>query len=128
LSKSAYPKLATLTLGGWHGLSHHEVLVIGETPTRYRIRALTETRLAGRSRYLAEGQETLVPRPSISFSPKVWIICALCSGSGKLKGPTVPPIIGLDDPIGAKGDSCWDCEGLGGWPKDSVVEFSEVAP
>jgi hypothetical protein len=128
MSTPKYPALAALALGGWHGVSHHEVLVIGQTPTRYRIRALTQTRLAGRYRSIEKGQETLVPRKVIAFTGKEWLVCALCKGAGKLKGPAIPPVIGLNDPIGTKGDACWDCEGVGGWKKDSVVEYSEVAP
>jgi hypothetical protein len=119
-SKTSYPRLATLALGGWHGLSSHEVLVVGETPTRYRIRALTQTRLAGRYRYLEPTLETLVPRRVVSFLDKPWFLCALCGGSGRLKGPAIPPVVGLNDPIGTKGDKCWDCEGFGGWPQGAV--------
>ena len=121
--KTSYPRLATITLGGWHGLSEHEVLVVGQTPTRYRIRALTRTRLAGRYRYLAPTHEALITRKAVTFLDKPWLICGLCGGSGKLKAPAVPPIIGLNDPIGAKGDKCWDCSGFGGWAKGSIDEY-----
>jgi len=65
------PRRATLHLGGWHGLSSQEVLVVGETPKRYRIQALEQTRLAGRWRSLAKGQTALVPRHAVTFIDEV---------------------------------------------------------
>jgi len=46
---------------------YHEtpVLVVGETPTRYRVRGITLTRLAGRNRSLAPGETKLVPKHAI---------------------------------------------------------------
>ena len=61
------PRRATITLGGWHGLSTQEVLVVSETPKRYRIRAIAKTRLAGRHRSLEVGQQALVPRHVVTF-------------------------------------------------------------
>lgn len=123
---TAYPRLATLTLGGYAGLSAHEVLVVGETPQRYRIRALTPTRLAGRFRTLEPTAQALVPRRVITFLNKRFLVCGLCGGSGQLKAPSLPPVVGLDSPIGSKGDTCWDCKGCGGWPQGSVHEYSKV--
>ena len=41
------------------------IVVVGETPKKYRIRADQRTRLAGRSRWLEPGQTTLVPRTAV---------------------------------------------------------------
>lgn len=60
-------RVAWLGLQGWEGLTWQRVLVVGETPKRYRIRAEQETRLAGRRRVLAAGAEVLVPRGAIRF-------------------------------------------------------------
>ena len=51
---------AELGLPGRHGAAWTEVEVIGETPKRIRIRALTDTRLAGRGRVLKAGETALV--------------------------------------------------------------------
>lgn len=64
-----YPRRGLLSRQGWHGTSGTVVLVVGETPTRYRIRALEETRLAGNRRTLAAGEEALVPKRAITFPP-----------------------------------------------------------
>jgi hypothetical protein len=61
------PHRATITLNGWQGLTTQEVEVVGSTPQRYRIRAITRTRLAGRQRYLEAGQTVLVPRKVVTF-------------------------------------------------------------
>jgi hypothetical protein len=61
------PRRATITLNGWQGLTTQEVEVVGQTPQRYRIRAITRTRLAGRLRYLEAGHTVLVPRKVVNF-------------------------------------------------------------
>jgi hypothetical protein len=60
---------AFLDLDGWAGRSREPVLVVSETPKRYRIRNPSDEplRLAGRSRYLRPGAETLVPKSAITF-------------------------------------------------------------
>jgi len=60
-------RLAWLRLDGWAGRWDEPVVVIGETPTRYRIRADVRVRLAGPHRYLCPGATTLVPRRAIAF-------------------------------------------------------------
>lgn len=60
-----FPWTGELGLQGWHGLTWTPVLVVGETPRRWRIRALERTRLAGRRRYLPAGAEALVPRGAV---------------------------------------------------------------
>jgi hypothetical protein len=64
--KGARP--AMLGLQGWEGLTWQPVEVIGETPKRYRIRAITDTRLAGRYRMLFRGETALVPRSAVRFA------------------------------------------------------------
>lgn len=41
------------------------VVIVGETPKRFRIKAITRTRLPGRGRYLEIGTEALVPRTAV---------------------------------------------------------------
>lgn len=55
-------KTGYLCLNGYSGHSETEVEVIGETPKRYRIKAITRTRLAGENRWLNIGEIELVPK------------------------------------------------------------------
>lgn len=59
------PVYSYLSISGWHGTTTTLVVTVGWTPKRYRIRAITRTRLAGRNRWLEPGQETLVPRTAV---------------------------------------------------------------
>jgi hypothetical protein len=54
-----------LQLDGWHGRSQQRIEIIGQTPKRVRIRAITKTRLAGRRRSLMPGETTLVPKYAV---------------------------------------------------------------
>lgn len=63
------PVRVILRLQGWEGLTEQWVLLVGETPKRYRIRALEPTKLAGRCRWLKVGEEALVPRHAIALKP-----------------------------------------------------------
>jgi len=56
---------ALLRLRGWHGISETPVLIVGETPKRYRIEAIERTKLAGRNRWLEPGERALVPRAAL---------------------------------------------------------------
>lgn len=58
-----------LLLKGWHGTLSVRVNIVGETSKKYRIKALTKTKLAGRGRWLEEGQEALVPKTAILVEP-----------------------------------------------------------
>lgn len=63
------PREATLCLDGWAGRSEQAVLVVGETPKRYRIRAVVDnTRMQGNWRSLKAGQEALVPKYAVRFA------------------------------------------------------------
>lgn len=62
-------KKGLLCLDGWMGYTETAVIVIGETPKRYRIRAVTNTKLAGRARWLRPGEVALVPKYAIKFKP-----------------------------------------------------------
>jgi hypothetical protein len=65
----ATPRAAYLCLDGWAGRSEQAVMVVGETPKRYRIRAVMDgTRMQGNWRQLKAGQEALVPKRAIRFS------------------------------------------------------------
>jgi hypothetical protein len=57
-----------IQLDSYAGRTESRVLVIGETPKRYRIQAITRTKLAGRGRYLSSGETTLVPKRAVSFT------------------------------------------------------------
>lgn len=59
----------TLHLGGWHGNSAYDVLVIDRTPKRYRILAITDTPLPRRT--LPAGEMALVPRSAITLGAVV---------------------------------------------------------
>lgn len=62
------PVHGLLLLSGWHGSSAHPVIIVGMTPKRFRIRAITRTRLAGRGRYLEAGEEALVPLTAVTVT------------------------------------------------------------
>jgi hypothetical protein len=62
------PCAALLLLDGYAGASLQRVLVIGETPQRWRIRAVERTKLAGRGRWLEPGGEALVPKHAIRLT------------------------------------------------------------
>ena len=57
----------TLHLDGYSGRSSTRVEIVGETPKRYRVRAITQTRTAGRLVYLEPGQVALVPKHAITL-------------------------------------------------------------
>jgi len=60
--------MATLEMDGWAGRTRHPVEVIGETPTRYRVRLLEDMRLPGRWRYGKAGDIILVPKYAIRLT------------------------------------------------------------
>jgi len=62
-----------LLLDGWEGRTRQQVEVIGQTPKRYRIRAIDRTRLAG-PRWLNPGETALVPKTAMRDN------CAKCHG------------------------------------------------
>lgn len=59
------PVYSYLVICGWHGATATQVVTVAVTPHRYRIRAITRTRLAGRNRWLEPGQEALVPKTAV---------------------------------------------------------------
>ncbi len=61
------PRPARLGLVGWYGVTWDPIEVVGETPTRWRIRAIERTWLAGRCRWLEAGETTLVPKHAVRF-------------------------------------------------------------
>ena len=64
-------KRALLHFDDWAGRRAVPVVVVGETPTRYRIRpdGAEPLRLAGRNRWLAPGATALVPRSAVTIPP-----------------------------------------------------------
>jgi hypothetical protein len=61
---------AELCLNSWAGFRTVSVIVVGETPKRYRIEAPQNMRLPGRNCHLRAGERTLVPRAAIRFRDK----------------------------------------------------------
>ena len=54
-----------LQLDGWAGRTQQVVEIVGETAQKIRIRAITQTRLAGRRSDLQPGQTALVPKYAV---------------------------------------------------------------
>lgn len=69
ITGSQFPRPGRLGLVGWHGTSWVTVMVVGETPKRYRIanHSTQPIKLAGRYRWLDPGQRVLVPKTAIRF-------------------------------------------------------------
>lgn len=59
---------AELVTDSFAGRLFQRVLVVGETPKRYRIQATQRIRMPGRCRWLYAGETALVPRESIRFA------------------------------------------------------------
>jgi hypothetical protein len=55
--------------GGWGQPHSTEVEIVGETPKRLRIKALTRTKLAGRQRWIEPGETALVPKYAVTDEP-----------------------------------------------------------
>jgi hypothetical protein len=66
--------IGRLALSGWEGITFTDVEVTGETQKKYRIRAIKDTRLAGRCRTLKAGDSTLVPKYAVRDK------CETCNG------------------------------------------------
>jgi hypothetical protein len=60
-------RIALLHLDGWSGRRTEVAIVVGETATRYRVRAVHTIKLAGRRRYLHPGQTALVPKYAVEI-------------------------------------------------------------
>ena len=59
---------AYLCLNSYAGRSEQAVLVIGETPKKYRIKAVMRTKIGGRNLWLYAGESALVPKTAIKFT------------------------------------------------------------
>lgn len=59
------PRRAEVRVTGWHATTWKEVEVIGETRTRYRIRAIKLTALP--RKVLMPGETALVPKRALNF-------------------------------------------------------------
>jgi len=94
-------RLATLHLDGWSGRTQQPCVVVGETPKRYRIRALagSELRLPRRGQGI-----TIIYCPGTHLVPKHAIVlqepssavpaerkCAVCGDDESAHGSIVPP-------------------------------------
>ena len=49
----------------WGGRTETLIEIIGETPKRYRIKAITRTKVGGRYRWLEPGETRLVPKTAV---------------------------------------------------------------
>ena len=55
-----------LVLDGWAGRTEQPVLIVGETPKRYRIACVDKpVKLGGRNRWLNPGSTALVPKSAV---------------------------------------------------------------
>ena len=61
-------EIVLLGVSGWHGTTWKPVKFIGETPKRYKIQAITKTKLAGRNRWLSPEEVTFVPKHAVRKS------------------------------------------------------------
>lgn len=52
-------------LQSYAGITKRRVQIVGQTPKKYRIRALERTKLGGRNRYIEAGAEALVPKHAV---------------------------------------------------------------
>lgn len=59
------PVYSMLVISGWNGATTQRVITVGATRNRFRIRAISRTKLAGRGRWLEPGQEALVPKTAV---------------------------------------------------------------
>jgi len=62
------PPRGWMYLDGWAGRASYLAEVVGETPKRGQIKALTKVRLPGRERFLLPGETALVPRYAVRFT------------------------------------------------------------
>ena len=70
MSSSITPsRQAWICTDGWAGIGAQEVVVIRETPKKYRVQAVKRTKLAGYNRWLEVGQTSLVPKYAVRFTP-----------------------------------------------------------
>lgn len=63
------PRPALLVVDSWAGRTRTRVDVIGQCGTRWRIRAISDTKVAGRNHWLRPGQVCRVPCGAIVFLP-----------------------------------------------------------
>ncbi len=56
--------------GGWGQVHKTEVEIIGQTPRKYRIRAIVRTKIGGRYRWIEPGDTVLVPKYAIWIDHK----------------------------------------------------------
>jgi hypothetical protein len=66
-SSPATPRAAYICLDGYTGRTEQAVMVVGETPKKYRIRAVMRTKLGG-AKWLYTGEMALVPKHAVRFS------------------------------------------------------------
>lgn len=59
---------AYLLTDSYAGRSEQPVMIVGETPKRYRIKAVVRTRMPGRCRWLYIGDMALVPKTAVRFA------------------------------------------------------------
>lgn len=67
VGSETFPRPGVLVMWSWGGETRQPVEVVGETPKRYRIRALHRTKIGGRNRWLERGDKALVPKGAVRF-------------------------------------------------------------
>lgn len=66
------PITGVLMLDGWGGRFDQPVLVVGETPKRFRITPVDKpVKLGGRSRWLSIGRTALVPKHAVRVTTPI---------------------------------------------------------
>ena len=58
-----------IMMDGWSGIHKEPVEIVGETPKRYRVKLLTDTRLPGRNKSGKAGDVILVPKTAVTDKP-----------------------------------------------------------
>lgn len=66
VSSATASRTAYLCIDGYAGRQEQACIVIGETPKKYRIRAVMRTKLGG-ARWLYVGETALVPKTAVRF-------------------------------------------------------------
>ncbi len=56
-----------LCINSWAGRREYSVVIIDETPKKYKIRLVVDTKLPGRNRYGNAGEIILVPKTAVKI-------------------------------------------------------------
>ena len=64
-SERTFPRKAWLCFNDWAGFHKTAIVLIGETPQKFRITSTVPIKLAGRNRFLSPYRSTLVPKGAV---------------------------------------------------------------